>query len=197
MNSSRARYNHVRPSNPMDIMAASTQAGMANMRAKMNQIQEDERIAQGQCTYCGEKAGDTLKSCARCRAARYCNQTCQLADFKGRHKRECSQFAAPPITTAFLTKPVANERFPQQPPFVQNRRKEKAPVVVFGSCAQVVGYPSVTSSILRGSAQNDNLSNTRDRISYVAAGVINDPWDKGSVVSPSLVQRRPYTNLAQ
>ncbi len=51
------------------------------------------------------------------RAARYCNQTCQLADFKSRHKRECANFINPPTTSAFLVNPVGNERFPQHPTF--------------------------------------------------------------------------------
>lgn len=52
-----------------------------------------------------------------CRAARYCDQTCQLADFKARHKHECANFVHPPTTSAFLTTPVPGERFPQQPVF--------------------------------------------------------------------------------
>ena len=51
------------------------------------------------------------------RAAKYCNQTCQLADFKPRHKHDCANFVHPPITSAFLTKPVAYERYPMQPVF--------------------------------------------------------------------------------
>lgn len=40
---------------------------------------------------------------------------------------------------------------------VQNRRKDKTPILVFGSRAQVLSQPSLTSAVLRGTAEGDNL----------------------------------------
>lgn len=51
----------------MDMMMASAQAGLASMRQKLNQTQEEERMTQGKCTYCGKEGGDALKSCSRCK----------------------------------------------------------------------------------------------------------------------------------
>ncbi|KAH9903001.1 hypothetical protein C8Q73DRAFT_661874 [Cubamyces lactineus] len=101
----------------MDIMMASMQGGMASMRRAINRQNEEERIVQGKCSYCGKDGGGSLKGCSRCKAARYCNQECQLADFKARHKRECANFAYPPTTSAFLIRPVAGEQYPQHPVF--------------------------------------------------------------------------------
>ncbi|OJT10916.1 hypothetical protein TRAPUB_12572, partial [Trametes pubescens] len=248
MQSSRRRYRHIQPTSPEEMLRASTDAGMANMRRVMNQKTEEERMAKAPCTFCGKNGSSgALKSCSRCKAARYCDQTCQLADFKARHKRECANFVHPPNTSAFLTKPVANERYPQHPAFahwhedgvgcwvtiagrlecdlhaltdsmdskqnrdrrervsdggaanrqiirthkaaahsllglrvlVQNRRKDKTPILVFGSRAQVLSQPSLTSAVLRGTAEGDNLVKfTRDKVPRVALGVANDPWDK-------------------
>lgn len=81
---------------------------------------------------------------------------------------------------------------------VQNRRKDKERILVFGSQIQVVSYPSLNSAVLHGTAQGDNIAkftrdryalsvflslvplkvNARRRVSYVAAGVASDPWDK-------------------
>ncbi|KAJ8469814.1 hypothetical protein ONZ51_g8750 [Trametes cubensis] len=101
----------------MDIMMASMQGGMASMRRALNRSKEEERIVQGKCSYCGKDGGGSLKGCSRCKAARYCNRECQLADFKARHKRECANFAYPPTTSAFLIRPVAGEQYPQHPVF--------------------------------------------------------------------------------
>ncbi|KAL1949445.1 hypothetical protein VTO73DRAFT_8326 [Trametes versicolor] len=248
MQSSRRRYRHIQPTSPEEMLRASTDTGMASMRRVMNQKTEEERMAKAPCTFCGKNGGSgSLKSCSRCKAARYCDQTCQLSDFKARHKRECANFVHPPNTSAFLTKPVASERYPQHPAFahwhedgvgcwvtiagrmecdlhsltegmdsdrnrerqervaaggaasrqiirthkaaarsllglrvlVQNRRKDKTPILVFGSRAQVLSQPSLTSAVLRGTAEGDNLVKfTRDRVPRVALGVANDPWDK-------------------
>ena len=69
MNSSRSRYSHIQPNSPMDILMASTQAGIANMRAKMDQLKEEEKMTQGRCSYCGKEGGPSvnLKSCSRCK----------------------------------------------------------------------------------------------------------------------------------
>ena len=57
-----------------------------------------------------------------CRAAQYCDQTCQLADFKARHKHKCANFVHPPTTSSFLTTPVPRERFAQQPVFAHTHK---------------------------------------------------------------------------
>ncbi|KAI0649152.1 hypothetical protein C8Q79DRAFT_999011 [Trametes meyenii] len=240
MQSSRRRYNHIQPSSPMDMLMASTEAGMASMRRKLNQ-------AQGICSFCKKDGGASLKSCSRCKSARYCNQTCQLADFKARHKRECAGFAHPPTTSVFLIQPVAGEKYPQHPVFahwhedgvgcwvsiagridcdlqslvdaidplqhkarqermmtqggeesrtkiriykaaarslvglrvlVQNRRKDKDPILLFASRAQVVSRAALTDAVLRGAAKGDNyVKFTQDKSSRVAVGVATDPWD--------------------
>ncbi|KAI0368589.1 hypothetical protein BV20DRAFT_998254 [Pilatotrama ljubarskyi] len=247
MQSSRSRYRHIHPNSPIDMLRASTEAGMASMRQVLNQHKEAERIAQGKCTNCGKDGGVSLKSCSRCKAARYCDANCQLADFKARHKRECANFANPPTTSVFLTKPVAGEKYPQHPVFahwhehgvgcwvstagridcdlhtltdsidpsgyrarqermakdaaagrqimrthkaaarsllgmsvlVQNRRKDKTPILLFASRAEVVSQPSMTEAVMRGTAQGDKIDKfTKDRITRAAMGVAQDPWDK-------------------
>ncbi|OSD06538.1 hypothetical protein PYCCODRAFT_1383571 [Trametes coccinea BRFM310] len=248
MQSSRSRYNHIQPNSPMDMLMASTQAGMASMRRAINQHKEDERITKSMCSYCGKDGGGSLKGCSRCKAARYCNQECQLAHFKARHKRECANFAQPPTTSAFITKALPGEQYPQCPVFaqahedgvgcwvsvagridcdlqpltasidplkqrtrqeklmkdgdvasrntirthkaaarsllglhvlVQNRRRDKEPVLLYASRAQAVSQPSLTGAVLRGTAQGDNLVKfTKDKISRAAIGVADDPWDQ-------------------
>lgn len=44
----------------------------------------------------------------------YCDPTCQTADYKPRHKYECSTFARLPTTMAFQYEADTEERFPQQ-----------------------------------------------------------------------------------
>ncbi|KAJ2967767.1 hypothetical protein NUW54_g13413 [Trametes sanguinea] len=47
---------------------------------------------------------------------------------------------------------------------VQNRRKDKEPVLLFASRAQAVSQPSLTDAVMRGTAQGDNLVKfTKDR----------------------------------
>ncbi|EJF64993.1 hypothetical protein DICSQDRAFT_167141 [Dichomitus squalens LYAD-421 SS1] len=233
----------------MDTFLASSEAGFESIEVRINQGKEEERRRQAKCTYCQNESGDALKNCSRCKAARYCDEACQLADFKARHKRECANFVNPPTTSSFLTTPVAGARYPQHPVFaqghedgvgcwvsvagridcdlgalsepvdpaadiekrqiqmatsspnngidvirdykaaphsllnlsvlVQNRRKEKGAVLVFGSRAQAVSYGSTADVVLRGTAKGDNIAKfTRDRVRYVAAGVAIDPWDK-------------------
>ena len=51
---------------------------------------------------------------------------------------------------------------------VQNRRKEKNPILVFGSRAQIVCYPSTFSAMMNGTAEGDNLVKyTRNRYVYM------------------------------
>ena len=47
---------------------------------------------------------------------------------------------------------------------VQNRRKDKEPILVYGSRVQVVGFPSLTSNLLGGTSEGDNIAKfTKDR----------------------------------
>lgn len=55
--------------------------------------------------------------CSDCRAARYCNEACQLSDFRARHKHECVNFVHLPIAIAFLSKPDLSDKFPRHPLF--------------------------------------------------------------------------------
>jgi len=44
----------------------------------------------GTCVACGAAAGGTkLRTCSRCRLARYCGRDCQRAHWKLLHKNEC------------------------------------------------------------------------------------------------------------
>ncbi|TBU38121.1 hypothetical protein BD309DRAFT_1012691 [Dichomitus squalens] len=249
MTSKRRSGRSFHPGSPLASFLASSEAGFKSIEARHNQGKEEERRRQAKCTYCQKASGDSLKNCSRCKAARYCDEKCQLADFRARHKRECANFVHPPTTSSFLTTPVAGARYPPQPVFaqgcedgvgcwvsvtgridcdlgalsetvdlaadpqkrqiqmatsgpnngidiirdykaaahsilnlsvlVQNRRKEKGAVLVFGSCAQVVSYGSTADIVLRGTAKGDNIVKfTRDRVGYVVAGVAIDPWDK-------------------
>lgn len=51
------------------------------------------------CSYCLAEAGAyPLKKCVGCQKVRYCNSTCQQADWKLIHKSECSLFRKLPDT---------------------------------------------------------------------------------------------------
>lgn len=68
MQSSRRRYRHIQPTSPEEMLRASTDAGMANMRRVMNQKTEEGRMAKAPCTFCGKNGGSgSLKSCSRCK----------------------------------------------------------------------------------------------------------------------------------
>ena len=54
---------------------------------------------------------------------RYCNKECQVADYKSRHRDDCKNFVQPPFTTAFLTDPVGNAKFPQAPIFASGQKE--------------------------------------------------------------------------
>ena len=47
--------------------------------------------AQGVCAHCAAQAssGTSLKSCSRCGIVFYCGRDCQLAHWKGGHKKSC------------------------------------------------------------------------------------------------------------
>ncbi|RPD60008.1 hypothetical protein L226DRAFT_534947 [Lentinus tigrinus ALCF2SS1-7] len=75
--------------------------------------------AAHQCTFCGKEDQANLRACSLCKCARYCSKQCQVADYKARHKRECVDFVYPPLTRAFMTEPVNDERYPQRPVFAR------------------------------------------------------------------------------
>ncbi|OJT07606.1 hypothetical protein TRAPUB_1536 [Trametes pubescens] len=115
--SSRSR-NIAQPMRTIDIFEANADATIASIQRTINKQKEAKHIAKTHCTFCGKDDSDgPLKSCSRCKAARYCDQACQLSDFKAWHKRECADFVHPPTTSAFLTKPIPGERYPPQPVF--------------------------------------------------------------------------------
>ena len=51
-----------------------------------------EKVAKQECSYCYKKAGsikETLKCCAKCKAAWYCGRDCQVKAWKEGHKFDC------------------------------------------------------------------------------------------------------------
>ncbi|RDX57375.1 hypothetical protein OH76DRAFT_1476775 [Lentinus brumalis] len=75
------------------------------------------------CTSCGKEDQEHLSTCALCKCARYCNKECQVADYKARHKEECAAFVYPPMTRAFVTEPVGDEKYAQRPVFAHAYRE--------------------------------------------------------------------------
>lgn len=64
------------------------------------------------CTACGQAGGeDGLKTCTACRAARYCNRSCQLAD-RPRHKRACKEMAAALLEEKLFAQPPVYDDCP-------------------------------------------------------------------------------------
>jgi hypothetical protein len=68
------------------IRVALMGSGVQIVSAKLH----DEQVlaAASVCDFC-EKPGDSLQSCARCRAVAYCNLDCQRAHWK-EHKKDCN-----------------------------------------------------------------------------------------------------------
>ncbi|EIW61127.1 uncharacterized protein TRAVEDRAFT_46351 [Trametes versicolor FP-101664 SS1] len=61
---------------------------------------------------------------------------------------------------------------------VQNRRKDKTPILVFASRAQVLCLAPSTDAVQNGTAECDNLvAFSQDDVPRVAMGVAHDPWD--------------------
>ncbi|OJT03812.1 hypothetical protein TRAPUB_5542 [Trametes pubescens] len=238
--------------NPEDgPQPAAVDIGLRRVQLMFEAKKREERFAKGHCTFCGKADVHTpLKSCGRCRSARYCNERCQLADFTQAHKGECGTFMHLPTTMAFLSTVETGERFPIHPLFahwhqehvgcwvsiegrvdcslqtliesldiagigdrirqimtgpagtascetmrthrayaqsllslrvlVQNRRKDRTPILVFASRAQVLSVASSTVAVQRGTAERerDNIATfTLDNEPRVAMGVAYDPWD--------------------
>ena len=125
-----------------DCFRAVLDAGQSNCNIWYNYIQEGPRSTEvkqhkraldHQCSFCGKTGGDSLRTCSVCRSVprisasifrltsrrsvRYCNKACQTADYAGRHKRECKEFAYPPLTSAFITEPYGDRAYPPHPIF--------------------------------------------------------------------------------
>ncbi len=61
-----------------------------------------------------------LADVPRNRSVRYCDEKCQLEDYRVRHKRECGRFVTPPLTRAFLTQSTGNDTiYPKHPVFAK------------------------------------------------------------------------------
>ncbi|KAI0714258.1 hypothetical protein C8T65DRAFT_828789 [Cerioporus squamosus] len=80
---------------------------------------QHRRVVHHQCSYCGNGSANTLRVCSLCKSARYCGRECQVADYKTRHRAECAGFARPPFTTSFLTEPIGDHKYPQDPVFAR------------------------------------------------------------------------------
>ncbi|TFK94086.1 hypothetical protein K466DRAFT_658079 [Polyporus arcularius HHB13444] len=80
---------------------------------------QHKRVVHHRCSYCGKGSTDTLRVCSLCKSARYCDRECQVADYKTRHKAECAGFVHPPFTTSFLTEPLGDDKYPQDPLFAK------------------------------------------------------------------------------
>ncbi|KAI0635894.1 hypothetical protein C8Q77DRAFT_1053285 [Trametes polyzona] len=91
-----------------------TEAGLANLKQRLAEEQEFDRMTKSRCSSCGQWK-TALRTCFRCKAAHYCDEFGQLADYEARHKRECAPFAQPPTTHMFSTHPISNEKYPHHP----------------------------------------------------------------------------------
>ncbi|KAJ6512961.1 hypothetical protein C8R45DRAFT_330721 [Mycena sanguinolenta] len=88
-----------------DAMMASANAGMAQIRAGLDEKRAFTKEAKLCCDHCKkhETSVSPLQACSRCRSARYCSRDCQLAHYKTTHKKDCANFASPPLCRAFNT----------------------------------------------------------------------------------------------
>ncbi|KAL1937054.1 hypothetical protein VTO73DRAFT_15146, partial [Trametes versicolor] len=87
---------------------------------KMNR----EQFSKTHCSYCGKSSEVALKCCSHCKGVRYCDEACQRADYKPRHKLACTTFARLPTTMAFQSEADAEERFPQHPVFAHAHKDD-------------------------------------------------------------------------
>ncbi|RDX57373.1 hypothetical protein OH76DRAFT_1395171 [Lentinus brumalis] len=206
------------------------------------------RAVNHQCSYCGAVDTGSLRACSLCRSVRYCNRDCQTADYKSRHKEECSEFVHPPFTTAFLTEPVGDAKYARDPVFakgslngvgcwvsvkggsyarlqnlhnglppksleenmerekmaalypevagqhriytsclltlnilVQNRRKDKAPAMVFGALAHILSFAHSFEDCMKGEIPGvDKINSIVDERGekHAILTVVDDVWDK-------------------
>ncbi|KAI0749330.1 hypothetical protein C8Q80DRAFT_1352876 [Daedaleopsis nitida] len=74
------------------------------------------------CSFCSKLANEPLPACSLCKSARYCNETCQRADFTARHRRQCIKCTYPPHIPTFVTVPIGDKQYPERPIFAQGSR---------------------------------------------------------------------------
>ena len=51
------------------------------------------------------------------RSVSYCNKTCQIADYKRGHKRECQEFIHPPFVPDFVPEAIGDMKYERNPVF--------------------------------------------------------------------------------
>ncbi|KAJ7869972.1 hypothetical protein B0H13DRAFT_2062353 [Mycena leptocephala] len=101
-------------------MMASADAGVAHIRAGLNEKRAFAREAKLCCDRCKkqETSANPLQACSRCRSVRYCSRECQVAHYKTAHKKDCANFAEPPLCRAFNTKiTLPGCSYPETPVF--------------------------------------------------------------------------------
>ncbi|KAJ7455223.1 hypothetical protein B0H11DRAFT_2176162 [Mycena galericulata] len=91
-----------------DSLLASSNAGIAAIRAGLDQKRAFTKEAKALCDNCKKQETSTspLQSCSRCRSVRYCSRECQVAHYKALHKKACANFDDPPLCRAFNHKVV-------------------------------------------------------------------------------------------
>ncbi|KAJ7581349.1 hypothetical protein C8J56DRAFT_959802 [Mycena floridula] len=76
--------------------------GIEGIRATLKQTRAEVRANKLSCTYCDTaESKKPLQACSQCRSVRYCNRTCQVADYKATHKQDCISFKDPPLCRDF------------------------------------------------------------------------------------------------
>ncbi|KAJ6507916.1 hypothetical protein C8R47DRAFT_1099977 [Mycena vitilis] len=111
-----------RPQMHPDILKASSDAGIAAIRAGLDEKRAFTKEAKLSCDRCKkhETSANQLQACSRCRSVRYCSRECQVAHYKESHKKACAGFVDPPLCRAFNTKMVLPGcLYPEVPVFAQ------------------------------------------------------------------------------
>ncbi|KAI0714290.1 hypothetical protein C8T65DRAFT_573559 [Cerioporus squamosus] len=104
------------------LQEASTEY-FAQAQERISQAKKHKRRVAHQCTFCGRTDHETLRACSLCKSASYCNRECQRKDYKTRHRHECTNFLYPPLTRAFMTEPMDDEKYPQRPVFAHTHQE--------------------------------------------------------------------------
>ncbi|KAJ7126769.1 hypothetical protein C8R44DRAFT_779501 [Mycena epipterygia] len=96
------------PNVDTEALMTSSNAGIAAIRAGLNEKRAITKEAKLCCEYCKkqETSASPLQSCSRCRSVRYCSRDCQVAHYKVVHKTACAGFVDPPLCRAFNHKVV-------------------------------------------------------------------------------------------
>ncbi|KAJ7170897.1 hypothetical protein C8R43DRAFT_1150448 [Mycena crocata] len=102
-----------------DSLMASSNAGMAAIRAGLDQKRAATKEAKLSCDQCKKQETATpFQSCSRCRSVRYCSRDCQVVHYKVTHKKDCANFTEPPLCRAFNYKVVLPGcKYPETPIF--------------------------------------------------------------------------------